>query len=131
MRFASVFIRTTDRNSSFQQFTKLKMNAAMIPGVITGTSTRNRAPKREHPSIIAASSRASGTFSKNPRSMTVENGMQTAMYTRIRPGFVSTRPRSVIIEYSGPSAMNAGIIWVSRNATSTVPLPRNSNRAIT
>ena len=79
VRFASVFISTTDRNSSFQQFTKLKMNAAMMPGVITGTSTRNSAPSREQPSIIAASSSASGTFSKKPRSMTVENGMQIAM----------------------------------------------------
>ena len=75
----SEFISVTDRNSSFQQLTKLKMNAAMIPGVITGTITRNSALSREQPSTIAASSRASGTFSKKPRSMIVQNGMQTAM----------------------------------------------------
>ena len=77
--FASCSCSVTERNSSFQQFTKLKMNAATMPGFITGTMTRNSAPKREQPSIIAASSRASGMFAKKPRSMIVLNGMQTAM----------------------------------------------------
>jgi hypothetical protein len=75
----SLFIKVTDKKSSFQQLTKLKTKLAATPGSITGTKTLNNAPSREQPSIIAASSKASGTFSKKPRSMIVQNGMQIAM----------------------------------------------------
>src|SRR2546425_13091028 len=87
----SLFSSVTDRNNSFQQLTKLKMYDAAIPGVITGTSTRNSADSREQPSTIAASSSDAGTFSKNPRSITVQSGIDIATYTRTRPQRLSIR----------------------------------------
>jgi hypothetical protein len=90
--FASEVSSVTDRNSSFQQLTKLKMNAATMPGVMTGTRMRKSAPMRLQPSIMAASSSASGTFSKKPRSMIVENGMHMAMYTKTSPVRSFTSP---------------------------------------
>src|SRR5699024_10369216 len=121
VRFSSVLISVTDRNSSFQLLTKLKMYVATMPGVITGTMTRHSALNREQPSIMAASSRLSGTLSKKPRSMMTANGMVMAMYTRTSPYLRSTSPRLVNIWYSGPRAMKAGIICVTRNANMMGP----------
>ena len=43
VRLESELIRVTDKNSSFQILTKLKMKVAVIPGNITGTIIRQSA----------------------------------------------------------------------------------------
>ena len=61
----------------------------------------------------------------------MQKGMHTATYTRMSPSLLSTRLRSVMSRYSGPSAMKVGIIWVTSAAISRADLVRNSKRAST
>jgi len=70
------------------------MNVAATPGSITGITTRASATSREAPSTCAASSSATGTFSKKPRMMIVLNGTSMATYTSMSPASRLSRSRS-------------------------------------
>ena len=64
---------------SFQAWMKPKMAVATRPGATSGNTIRMNAPTRVAPSIIAASSRSTGTLVTNPRSVQIMNGSTTAM----------------------------------------------------
>ena len=82
--YLSTSINMTAINSSFQELIKAKIMLAAIPGLITGTATRNKADRYPHPSIHAASSSDFGTLSKKPQSVTTENGIIMLVYKKAR-----------------------------------------------
>src|SRR3990172_5975232 len=68
-------VRITAYKNSFQQYRKARMAVAAIPGIASGRLTRTNAPKREQPSIMAASSSSTGTSSKKPIIIQVLSGI--------------------------------------------------------
>lgn len=66
---------TRARVNSFQDTRKPKTPVATRPGPSRGKVTRKKAPTFVQPSIMAASSRSTGTPSTNPFSIQTMNGM--------------------------------------------------------
>ncbi|CNK96422.1 Uncharacterised protein [Mycobacterium tuberculosis] len=64
---------------SFQANRNPNTEVEMIPGSSSGRVTRRKAPKREHPSTIAASSSSMGTPSTKPRIIQATNGTMVPM----------------------------------------------------
>src|SRR4051794_11891719 len=59
-----VTVRMTDANTSFHDRTKVKIEAAVMPGNASGNATRVKAPTGVQPIVSAASSRSRGTAMK-------------------------------------------------------------------
>src|SRR5919199_7003339 len=59
-----VTVRMTDANTSFHDRTKVKIEAAAMPGSASGRATRAKAPSGVQPMVSAASSRSCGTETK-------------------------------------------------------------------
>src|SRR6185436_1947066 len=58
-----------------------KMIAVMMPGQLTGSTTRSSAPSCPQPSTMAASSISNGTVLKKPIKSHVQNGIVNVGYT--------------------------------------------------
>src|SRR5947209_12878949 len=61
---ASVRVKTIAKSRSFQASTNANSATVTIAGVESGKTTRQSAPSREQPSIIAASSSSTGRLLK-------------------------------------------------------------------
>src|SRR5512132_1351817 len=68
-----------------------KMIEVMIPGQLTGSTTRSSAPSWPQPSSMAASSISNGTVLKKPMSNQVQNGIVNVGYTTTRAHHESCR----------------------------------------
>ena len=62
-----------------------------MPGLAIGIIICQKAPIREYPSTMAASSSSLGISAKNPRIIHTAKGRLNAVYAIIRPVFVLTR----------------------------------------
>ncbi len=82
---ASTPLRISANRNSFQETRKAKMAATTSPGAAIGITIRINTPRREQPSIIAASSTSRGTSTKNPIRSQIENGSANETYATSKP----------------------------------------------
>jgi hypothetical protein len=75
MVFVSMPVSTIANRNSFQVAMNANSATTAIPGAMIGTTTAIRARRREHPSIIAASSISTGKSRRNPTRSHTANGM--------------------------------------------------------
>src|SRR5947209_10280018 len=110
---------------------KAKMAIVRIPGMLTGSTIRNIAPSRLHPSTRAASVISRGTFLKKPMSSQVQNGIVKVGYTSTRAQRVLTRPRPTTSCDSGRNSSVGGTRYVRKMPMPSAPDPGNRVRART
>src|SRR5215218_909227 len=72
-------VRMTAANTSFQESTKVKIDAAASPGSASGSTTLRNADAGVHPSVNAASSRSRGTPTKMLLVISTVNGSASAV----------------------------------------------------
>src|SRR5262249_37275094 len=84
VRSASSLMNTSVNRYSFQDRMKPKRAAVTRPGAASGRTIRQRTPKCEAPSIIAASSSSTGSEWKKPRSSQRVKGTAKVAWARIR-----------------------------------------------
>src|SRR5258708_3980102 len=65
---------TRANRNSFQENSMVKIAAETNPGAVSGSAIRQKAPIREQPSILAASSSSTGISSKKLRIIQMTNG---------------------------------------------------------
>ena len=75
MVLVSIPVSTTAKRNSFQVAMNENSATTAMPGAMIGTTTRTRAPSREQPSIMAASSISTGKSRRKPTSSHTANGM--------------------------------------------------------
>src|SRR5687767_13249304 len=71
---ASVCVRTSANKNSFQEIIRQNTAVAANPGATRGNKTLRKAPRRESPSTMAASSNSRGTSIKKPRIIQTTKG---------------------------------------------------------
>ena len=69
------------------------MPTVMTPGIASGTTILQKNPRREHPSIEAASSISSGMARRNGTRMMIVAGRANAIWGRMMPVREFIRPR--------------------------------------
>src|SRR5207247_3232580 len=116
------------RNSSHARRNP-KRAVARSPERASGSVTRNSAPRRLAPSILAASSRSRGMVRKCPLRIHRTNGVMNEQYTTINPILVSRRWSRTIVRYSGIRMAIGGSMYVDRKNRSDVRRKRKSIRA--
>src|SRR5918994_34022 len=72
-------VRMTAAKTSFQERTRVKIDAAAIPGKASGRTTRRNAWTGVQPSVSAASSRSCGTLTKTLLVTRTVNGIARAV----------------------------------------------------
>ncbi len=105
---------TSAKTNSFHAWMKAKMLVETSPGARSGNVMRQNAWARLHPSIMAASSRSTGTPPTKPRSVQIVNGRTIAMYTAERPMTVLRRFQPSSTRNVDTIIASAGIIWMTR-----------------
>ena len=95
--------------------------AVMMPGQLTGSTTRSSAPNCPQPSTMAASSISNGTVLKKPISSQVQKGMVKVGYTTTSAHHESCRSSVLTTRASGMNRMMAGTRYVMK-----IPMPRFS-----
>src|SRR5579862_4175038 len=75
VRFVELEMNVIAYTNSLMTSEKVKMTTVRIPGIEIGKTMRTSAPKREHPSMSAASSSSCGIALKNPISSQTANGI--------------------------------------------------------
>src|SRR6266576_4603211 len=75
VRFVELEMKVIAYTNSLITSEKVKITTVRIPGSETGRTTRQSAPRREQPSISAASSSSCGTDLKKPINSQIANGI--------------------------------------------------------
>src|SRR4029453_1832185 len=78
VRVSGVVIRKIENTNSFQEKISANTAVAAMPGISSGMVTRQKAPQRENPASIAASSYSAGTSSMKPFIIQIVNGRLNA-----------------------------------------------------
>src|SRR5438552_17876845 len=96
---------------------------AINAGVALGSTTRQKAPNNEQPSMRAASSNSRGKPRKNWRSKNMPTGLATN--GTIKAWYVSTQRKIRISIYSGMARISNGMTIVARKAMNNKSRPGN------
>src|ERR687885_2972826 len=118
-------VRIVAANTSFQDSTKVKMDAAAIPGRARGSDTRRNAPSGVQPSVSAASSSSRGTLKKTLPVIKTVVGKAKAVWTSDTPASVSYNPQSIKVTARGIDRITIGKERVARIMSWNVWCPRN------
>ncbi len=103
----------------------------MTPGRLSGTTIRQKKPRREAPSIAAASSSSFGIARRNGTRMTMVPGSANAICGTMIPARLFTSPRLRISRYSGGDRDRDREHQPAANRAYMTGLAANSYRAST
>ena len=105
------------------------MAAAASPGRASGRATRTKAPKRDVPRVVAASSSSRDTPRNTPAVTITMNGRTIAVWMMITPWSVSYRPSWMNVTARGIDRIAIGNIFEMSTPTWTRPRPGKLKRA--
>jgi len=108
--FAEILVKIREKRNSFQEKMKHIIADAARPGAVRGNITLRKAPNLVQPSTIAASSKAVGISSKNPRIIQMTNEKLNVIYAITKTSFVSRRPTELNIKKRGKMTEIGGAI---------------------
>ena len=118
---------TNGHRKSFQVHRNMITARVARAGPDSGRTILNSTPRREAPSILAASSSSMGSVRKNCRSRKMPNGV--TRLGRISAGSVFTSPSRCTIKNVGIIVTWNGTISVASSATNSTSRPKNRIRA--
>src|SRR6266571_3829053 len=107
-------VRMLAAKTSFHDSTNVKMLAAAMPGMASGSATRVNAPIGVQPSVHAASSRSYGTARKILLVMSTVVGSASVVWTSATANTVSYRFQLMNVTARGTARMAIGNARVIR-----------------
>src|SRR5437588_4551626 len=122
-------VRILAANTSFHDNTKVKMLAAAMPGMASGSTTRKNAVIGVQPSVHAASSRSYGTARKMLLEINIVVGRASVVWTRATANTVSYRFQLMNVTASGTARMAIGNAREIRIAILNASRPLKTKRA--